>query len=210
MIKRVIFDVDGTLIRDINFKPFVERSFTKVGIDPAKADIFMQSVKQYEKENTCYNEILYQLFFEEKLGESLINRNWLKIYFEELKGACKKNPKIEKMIYDLYYDYELVILSNYFEESQRNRLKVMGLNTYFDSYYGEKIIKPYPEAYMDACGKYEPSECVIVGDDPYWDIEVPKKMGFKTIYVNNRDNLQVGKTVKNVEEITPQLIKKLH
>lgn len=39
-------------------------------------------------------------------------------------------------------DYELVLLSNYFEESQRNRLTAMRINDYFSEYYGEKIIKP--------------------------------------------------------------------
>ncbi len=45
-------------------------------------------------------------------------------------------------------DYELVLLSNFFEESQRNRLVTMGVNDYFIEFYGEIIIKPSREVYL--------------------------------------------------------------
>ena len=100
-------------------------------------------------------------------------------------------------------EYELVLLSNYFEESQRNRLTAMGINDYFNEYYGESIIKPNELAYRQAQGIYQPSECVIVGDDKRLDIDVPKSLGFKTIYVNENGD------IKRVEELSPRLIKKL-
>ena len=79
-------------------------------------------------------------------------------------------------------DYELVLLFNYFEESQRNRLTAMGINDYFSEYYGEKITKLNELSYRSSQGLYKPCECVIVGDDKKLDIDIPKTLGFR----NNR------------------------
>ena len=65
------------------------------------------------------------------------------------------------------------------------------------------IIKPNELAYRQAQGIYQPSECVIVGDDKRLDIDVPKSLGFKTIYVNENGD------IKRVEELSLRLIKKL-
>jgi len=70
-------------------------------------------------------------------------------------------------------------------------------NDYFSEYYGESIIKPNELAYRQAQGIYQPSECVIVGDDKRLDIDVPKSLGFKTIYVNENGD------IKRVEELSP-------
>ena len=82
-------------------------------------------------------------------------------------------------------------------------LSAMGINGYFSEYYGESIIKPNELAYRQAQGIYQPSECVIVGDDKRLDIDIPKSLGFKTVYVNKKGD------IKRVEELSPKLIKKL-
>ena len=79
----------------------------------------------------------------------------------------------------------------------------MGINDFFSAYYGEKIIKPNELAYKSAQGMYKSYECLIVGDDKKLDIDIPKKLGFKTIYVNKKGD------INSVEELSPKLIKKL-
>ena len=119
-------------------------------------------------------------------------------------GGKKKPELVEKCISSWKInlkDYELVLLSNYFEESQRNRLCAMGINDFFIEYYGEKIIKPNEEVYINAAGPYKPRECIIVGDDKLLDIDIPYYLGFNTIYVNEKGD------IKNVEDITLKLIK---
>ena len=115
----------------------------------------------------------------------------------------KYSYKVAEMLYRLK-NYELVLLSNYFEESQRNRLTNMGINHFFSEYYGEKIIKPNKEVYISSAGLYKPSECLIVGDNKMLDIDIPQGIGFNTLFVNSNGN------IKSVEEITPKLIKKLY
>lgn len=204
MIKRIIFDIDGTLITGINFSSYVENALNKYGIkDPNKVKLFLLNIKEYEKEYNCYDRDLYLNFFSEKTSCKL-DYKFLNIFFEELKKAIPSNSKkIKEMLYSLK-DYQLVLLSNYFEESQRNRLRSMEIDNFFKEYYGEKITKPNEEVYISAAGLYNSNECLIVGDDKKLDIDIPKELGFNTIFVNENGD------IKSVEEITPKLIKKLY
>lgn len=203
MIKRIIFDIDGTLITGVDFSYYVANTLKKYGIeDVEKTKQFLLNIKEYEKTYNSYDRNLYLKFFGDKLGCELDN-HFLEIFFQELRKAIPENAEKIKSMLAAMNEYELVLLSNYFEESQRNRLTAMGINDYFSEYYGENIIKPNELAYRQALGIYQPSECVIVGDDKRLDIDVPKSLGFKTIYVNENGD------IKRVEELSPRLIKKL-
>lgn len=79
----------------------------------------------------------------------------------------------------------------------------MGINNYFSEYYSEKIIKPNKLVYMCSKRKNEPEECLIVGNDKQLDIDIPKSLGFKTLYVNDNGD------IKSVEMVSPRLIKRL-
>ena len=203
MIKRIIFDIDGTLITGVDFSSYVANTLKKYGIeDVEKTKQFLLNIKEYEKTYNSYDRNLYLKFFGDKLGCELDN-HFLEIFFQELRKAIPENAEKIKSMLAAMNEYELVLLSNYFEESQRNRLTAMGINDYFSEYYGESIIKPNELAYRQALGIYQPSECVIIGDDKRLDIDVPKSLGFKTIYVNENGD------IKRVEELSPKLIKKL-
>ena len=203
MIKRIIFDIDGTLITGINFFSYVQNALSKYGIkDVDKTKTFLLNIKEYEKKYNTYDKNLYLEFFSNQLSCQL-DYTFLKIFFEELKKAIPSNSlEVAKML-DGLNDYELVLLSNYFEESQRNRLSAMGINNLFSEYYGEKIIKPNEEAYISSAGLYKPSECLIIGDDKMLDIDIPKSIGFNTLFVNENGD------INKVEQITPKLIKKM-
>lgn len=203
MIKRIIFDIDGTLITGVDFSSYVANTLKKYGIeDVEKTKQFLLNIKEYEKTYNSYDRNLYLKFFGDKLGCELDN-HFLEIFFQELRKAIPENAEKIKSMLAAMNEYELVLLSNYFEESQRNRLTAMGINDYFSEYYGENIIKPNELAYRQAQGIYQPSECVIVGDDKRLDIDIPKSLGFKTIYVNENGD------IKRVEELSSRLIKKL-
>ena len=201
MIKRIIFDVDNTLITNVDFYPFVENAFKYYGIyDDNIAHKFIDSISGYEKVYNRYDKDLYLKYFSDRLNIKLEDR-FLQIFFDELKSAVSANGEQIKAMLDNLNDYELVLLSNYFEISQRNRLSTMGINDYFIEYYGEKLIKPNPEVYLEAASKNAPGECIIVGDDKKLDIDTPKSLGFKTIYVNPQGDIE------KVEQINKELIK---
>lgn len=205
MIKRIIFDIDGTLITGIDFYPVVYRALQNYGInDEKKAKIFYNNIKEYERVNDCYNKKQYLSFFSNKLNVEL-NETFLNYFFNELRGAIPKDTKKIHEVLSNLNNYELVLLSNYFEESQRNRLKEMGINSFFTEYYGELKIKPYKEAYLNAAGKHKLCECIIIGDDKELDIDIPKKLGFNTIYVNDNGEGDIN----TVKDLSIDLINKM-
>ncbi len=203
MIKRIIFDIDGTLIRESNFRTFITEVFKNYGIeDIDKINLFIANISEYEHNYNCYDRNLYLKFFSNIIGIKL-DYNFLKILFQEAKKSIPNNSILIRKMLSTLSEYELVLLSNFFEESQRNRLTAMGINDYFSEYYGEKIIKPNKQVYMEAKGKHEPEECLIVGNDKQLDIDIPKSLGFKTLYVNDNGD------IKSVEMVSPRLIKRL-
>ncbi len=203
MIKRIIFDIDGTLITGIDFSEYISTALSLYGInDYKKTEIFVSNVDEYENTYSSYDRDLYLNFFSNKLGVKL-DYDFLGIFFQQLRYAVPRNPQpIKKMLSGLQ-KYELVLLSNYFEESQRNRLTEMGINDYFGEYHGEKMIKPNELSYRGSQGIYNPGECLIVGDNKKLDVEIPKSLGFKTLHVN-----EIG-DIKSVTEISPALIDRL-
>lgn len=203
MIKRIIFDIDGTLITGVNFKCAIMNALRKYGVnDLEKVNCFLVNIEEYENTYGFYDRDLYLDFFSEKLNIRL-DYTFLNLFFNELKKLVPADSsKIKTMLMNLS-DYDLVLLSNYFEESQRNRLRAMGINDFFNEYYGEKSVNPNLSSYKSAQGDYLSSECLIIGDNKKLDIDIPNSLGFKTVYVNNDGDID------SVEKLSVQLIKKL-
>ena len=213
MIKRLIFDVDGTLITGVNFVDAIKKTLKRLNIYSDKKIVaFLEGIKTYENKFNNYNIDDYTAHMSNAIDNQL-PKEFLRVFFEELKDVIpSRNETLIKTIKELSNVYELVLLTNYFSESQLNRLNNMGIGHFFIECYGEKLIKPNFDAYISACGKYNPSECVIIVDDIFLDIEQAQKVGLNTIFVNikNIKNYNV-KTfeVQKVEEINVNLINEI-
>lgn len=213
MIKRLIFDVDGTLIIGVNFISSIETTLKRLGFySEVNVRLFLEAISSYEKVFNNYNKIDYANYFGKVLGMKLDDK-FLNIFFDELKKCVPiKNKELKATIRELSKNYELVLLTNYFKESQLNRLHAMGIGDLFLECYGEELIKPNNEIYIKACGIYNPDECVMIGDDFYLDIEKAKSIGINTIFVNskglNLSDLNIV-AVNNVEEISVALIESI-
>ena len=150
MIKRIIFDIDGTLITGVDFSSYVANTLKKYGIEGIeKTKQFLLNIKEYEKTYNSYDRNLYLKFFGDKLDCKLDN-HFLEIFFQELRKAIPKNAEKIKSMLAAMNEYELVLLSNYFENLQRDRLEHIGINKYFSEYYGEKICKPNKQVFFEA------------------------------------------------------------
>ena len=87
MIKRIIFDIDGTLIRESNFRTFITEVFKNYGIeDIDKINLFIANISEYEHNYNCYDRNLYLKFFSNIIGIKL-DYNFLKILFQEAKKS---------------------------------------------------------------------------------------------------------------------------
>lgn len=213
MIKRLIFDVDKTLITNVNFVKSIEETLKQINLySDEKIKGFLNGIKTYEDTFNNYNKLDYIKHMEQNIGNSL-PPNFLEIFFENLKDTIPDNNlNLINTIKQLSKKYELVLLTNYFSELQLNRLNYTGIGHYFIECYGEDLIKPNRDAYIRACGKNKPSECVMIGDDIFLDIECAINVGMNTIFVNSK-NVSTNNIntviVEKVEDIDEKLIKNI-
>ena len=194
MIKRLIFDVDGTLISGVSFIPATEKALKKVNLYSKENAVKIQgNYMIYEKNYNSYNKKDYLNHISKCIGTT-VDERFLDIFFEEL-GLCisKNNEKLIKTLEVLSQKYELVLLTNYFEIVQMTRLKNMKIDKYFLECFGEDLIKPNKDAFLKACGKYKPCECVMIGDNIKLDVEAALNSGLKAIWITeekeNFDNI---------------------
>lgn len=214
MIKRLIFDVDGTLITGVNFIKPIEATLKRLNIyNESNVKSFLRAISTYEENYNNYNKKDYIKYFENSLGTELDDM-FLNIFFEELRNCVpQKTKNLKETIGALANKYELVLLTNYFKCSQLNRLNTMGIGHLFLECFGEELIKPNNDIYLKACGSYQPGECIMIGDDLYLDIEKAKENGINTIFVNSK-NLKVDNidlcVVNSFEDITYELIESIY
>lgn len=212
MIKRLIFDVDGTLIRGVTFTNSIERTLKRFNIySEENVRSFIEATRTYENSHDNYNKADYTAHVE-KLIKTKVPDNFLATFFDELRTCTEPiNQELIEKLQTLSEKYELVLLTNYFAESQLNRLNTMEIGKYFSECYGENKIKPNREAYISACGNNKKSECIMIGDDAFLDIRRAKQEGLNTIFVNTKKinvSPEIGVVVNSVEEITERAILK--
>lgn len=212
MVKRLIFDIDGTIIDGGNFRDTITKVLKRLNAySEENLEKYLEATRTYEDHYDNYNRKDYTDYFSKCVGVEL-GKEYIDILFDELQYCIPEdNTKIREKIEELSKHYEIVILTNYFEEGQRGRLKNMGINDYFSECFGEKIIKDNKEAFLSACGNHLPEECVMIGDNPVLDIKGADRCGLKTIWINKAnkeidiDTFQID----SVKNITVDMIEKL-
>ena len=193
MIKRIIFDEDGTLIKwDKKYDLKVNEALKELNIKYTKeeANSLLEAFNNYENENLIFNI--------EKMSK-FINKYTNKKYPKELVkkvlekwGTCVPKKIDAKVINTLEYlntKYELVILTDWFKKPQLNRLKLLKIDKYFTKIYTAEHTKrkPFKEAFQQAIENLKPEECVMVGDSLERDIIGAIKLKIKPIWINEKE-----------------------
>ena len=193
MIKRVIFDLDDTLIPWDNnyFKDFIP-IMIEYGVIDSKEDIlkFVKAINDYEKFNNRYDDKIFIEYMNEMLNKNISEDfyNKLNAYFQMCVPKEIDKNILETLEY-LKSKYELVVLTNFFEELQIKRLENYGIKNYFVNIIGgNKYIKPHKQSYLIACGHVNPSECVMIGDNYINDVEGAIQNGLQAIYLNLKND----------------------
>lgn len=198
--KRVIFDIDGTLIPMMDFnKPFDDcLNDMNIRHDKTTLELFDKAAKTYERNFENYNFNDYYNYIKKTINID-INEEVIKRYFEY---ASKVVPShVDKYVLDtldyLKSKYDLVILTNYFVSVQLERIKLLGLDKYFSAIYGGEVYtKPNEEAFLISCGNYDPKECFYAGDNFESDIIGAYNAGIDSVlidYNNEKENIKVLK-----------------
>ena len=191
MIKRIIFDIDDTLMP---FPKQFEEGYKNV---LKKYNLEIEPKKLYNIIGEYETSGKYKYYDKEELIKLLNKRlnmnlddNFVDDFFEMYNALITPIPKdvVDTLGY-LKSKYELVTLSNWFTNSQEARLKKAGILKYFDKVYGTDIVpmKPSKESYMSVIGNNKIEECAIVGDNFDMDIKVPIEIGMNVYYLTNKE-----------------------
>ena len=201
MIKRIIFDLDKTLIPfPKNFKQGYKEVLEEFNLSIKPMDLY-NLIGEYEPLYDHYDYNLLLNFINERL-----NTNFDKTFLDTFMNIydnldMELNEGVEETLEYLSKKYSLVILSNWFTKSQENRMKKVCILKYFDKVYGgEYKSKPYKEAFINAMGDYKVEECIMVGDNIEMDIIPAEKLGIKTYYLGKSDKYNTINKISDLKE----------
>lgn len=208
MIKKIIFDLDNTLIDfPKDYHKEYDDILNKYNLNITSKDLY-SIIGKYEScgENTYYDK--------EKMLE-LINKEYklnLKVDFIDymLNNISKLvrplNNEIKDTLEYLSSKYELVVLTNWFTECQSKRLEKAGILKYFKKIYGTDLIpmKPSKESFMSVIGNLKLEECLMVGDNLEVDIKVPYELGMNVYHLNKLGTSKYP-TIKKIEDLKEML-----
>lgn len=193
MIKKLIFDIDNTLIdwNDENYFYAVTSACKKNGIEYS---YYIQSkikevIDNYEKYEQYYDINKMHKLICMKTYEKLDIKFTCDIL--EYFSICVPENLEEGLRETLEYlsnKYELVAFSNWFEKYQSERMKKADIYKYFEKVYGAENIKAKPckESFIAVCKNLKPEECVMVGDNLKTDVIGAIDAGLYAIFLNKK------------------------
>lgn len=207
MIKRIIFDLDNTLIEwKEEYWDSIEKALIRSNIRYTKNDAekIKEAVNNYEMEYNIYKkESMLECM--KKYSNLNLKIEFIDNWIEELSKCApeKSDEEIIDTLEYLYKKYELVVLTNWFKVSQINRMNKVNITKYFKEIYTpeEFLNKPNKEAFLIA-SENKIDECIMVGDSLKTDVNGALNVGMKAIYINkegkeNKDYI----TIKKINEL---------
>jgi len=184
MIKRLIFDLDNTLIMwKKEYIKALEKTIQKYNLN-LDSNYVNDIINKYETTHDYYDKKIFLDYINEFLEEK-INMEFIDELLRNISFCSEPNEEVIKVLEYLKQKYELVILTNFFQEPQAKRLKKAKMDKYFQAIYGaEKHRKPFKESFLEACENNKPEECVMIGDNYDIDIIGAHNAGLNVIYYN--------------------------
>lgn len=187
MIKKLIFDLDNTLIMwNDEYYISLDKTFNyfNISYDENIKKSLMNAINDYENKYYIYNMSTMNDLMKQYSNIDLPH-NFVEKWTEYLEMAIPNEIDLE-LIDTLDYlsnKYELVVLTNWFTKQQRERLKNYGILKYFTTVIGTDNIrnKPNKDAFIKACGLCNPNECIMIGDSIEKDIKGALNYGMRAI-----------------------------
>lgn len=199
-IKKLVFDIDGTLIEwEDEYSNIIAKSFDELNIPYTTelCDEIWNLQPNYEIEIMHYDEKIFLDYINSHLNLNLPSE-FVSIWKKNIQNCIPNNINTDliKTLEYLSNKYELVGLTNWFSEDQIERLRKINILKFFKEVYGgENYCKPREEAFIQTFGKYQPNECAMIGDNFEMDIIGAKNAGFRHLFWI--DSFNVKEKVKN-------------
>jgi len=194
-ILAIAFDLDDTLYDRAQFEHAAYRNIAKKlleekNINDQKLLASMISVNQKKKSN-------YPKLFETSLAD-------IGVHDKQLISMCLRSyrsykpkklelfPSVYSMLIKLRKDYHLGLITNGREETQKKKVKALGIERLFDEVIytdslakDRKYRKPHPKSFEILLDRFgiEPKEFCYIGDNPEADFEGPITLGMRCIRV---------------------------
>ena len=205
MIKRVIFDIDNTLI------PWKQEYYNEIKnvLDELNVEYTEQDYIEIKKAFGEYENVYYT--FDRKVMMEYINNYTKKNYPKEFIYKITKkwencvpekiDENILKLLEYLKTKYEIVILTDWYEDQQSERLQKIDILKYFQKVYSAENTKrkPFKEAFMQALGDNRPEECIMIGDNFERDIQGALNAGLQAIWYNPNNKTETTKDIEYYE-----------
>ena len=212
MIKKIIFDLDNTLIIwKKEFLNTLNETLEQLNINYNEEILtnLKKAINIYESKYNIYKEEYLLELFKEQTKIDLPN-NFVEMWKNNLKKCISKDynkETIDTLEY-LSKKYNLVVLTNWFTDQQSSRLENANILKYFKEVIGtDKVLnKPNKESFIYACGKYLPSECIMIGDNLDIDIIGAKNVGLNVILLDYKNKYPEYKNkITNIIELKEML-----
>lgn len=205
MIKRIIFDLDNTLIMwDDKYYNTLDETLNYFNMkynDDIKSNL-IKAVDDYENKYDIFNmEYMKQLM--EEYSKIKLPHDFILKWTINLEKCIpdKIDKELIEILEYLNNKYELIVLTNWFQLEQINRLKNYGILKYFKEVIGTEKIKnkPNKEAYIKASNPYQLNECVMIGDSLKKDVEPAIEYGMDAILYDYKDEYKGN--IKKVKKL---------
>lgn len=204
--RRFIFDIDGTILEEDYSK---EIEFFKKELTSEEGNIFIPQISdliaKYENTYNKYDVELLSEFLSYNSGVEISPE----LIYKWREVVSNYDPKIIPGAKDLLFYLSVnkaksvVGLSNWFGDDQMRRLEKAGLLKYFDNFYGgDFYIKPSRESYLNAAGRFNPSDCIVIGDSLENDVYGPYSAGMDAYYFDKGKEKYNKKLVKSFKRYT--------
>lgn len=220
MIKNIIFDLDNTIIENKEeYLSYYKEALEAFGYDKNDYSAIYELISEYE----CSLKADERFYDKQKLLD-FINKRLNKNYdiglidkIAELMGKYwTKYVFLDNSTLDyLGQKYNLYVFTNWFKDSQTERLKNINYLKYFSDVFGSDTVgaKPFKASFEEVLNNIgaSPEECVMVGDNKALDILGATNAGIhailfdydgmrdrKDIKVNNYTTIKDLKMLENI------------
>lgn len=171
-MKRLIFDLDNTLIKWKNeYTSALEKTIEQFNLD-VDYHVIDALIEEQEKIHEIMNKEVLLNDINETIQLNL-GIEFIDTLLENQKELAEIDNEVIDTLEYLNNKYDMVVLTNYFKETQQGRLKTAKIDKYFSEVIGgdEVLIKPRIEAFNKAIGNYNLEDVTMIGDSLECDIK---------------------------------------
>lgn len=189
-ISAVIFDLDNVLYDERKYLLAAYRNIAKYlseHYNIGEQKIYHKLAQDSKIKTTMYPKLFNDLLSDLDMAQEVLPI-LLDIFSNTQTDLKLRATAKELILYLKKQDTKLGLLTNGTIKVQINKVRILGLEKYFDEIVyarelGKENEKPNPEAYLTIIKKLgaKPEQTICIGDNPYTDFRGAKKLGIQTV-----------------------------